>query len=141
MYQVSNGPSYNDQRFLGYVQGMSDLLSPILVLMEDEVDSFWCFCGLMEMEAGNFELVQHFMQTQLANLGLLIKFFYPQFYHYLGEWITFAVKSDNDVEQMHFCEEHILSHAPKNKRPFIWNRFTDDIFMVWRHGAEALEEF
>lgn len=32
---------------LGYVQGMSDLLSPILCLMENEVDAFWCFVGFM----------------------------------------------------------------------------------------------
>lgn len=32
---------------LGYVQGMSDLLSPILQLIGDEVDSFWCFVGFM----------------------------------------------------------------------------------------------
>lgn len=31
----------------GYIQGMNDLLSPILVIMENEVDSFWCFVGLM----------------------------------------------------------------------------------------------
>ena len=34
--------------FAGYVQGMSDLLSPILVVMENEVDAFWCFAGLMD---------------------------------------------------------------------------------------------
>lgn len=76
----------------GYVQGMSDLLSPILLLMEDEVDSFWCFCGLMDREASNFEVMQQFMQGQLANLSLLIKFFYPQFHKYLGikyNFITF----------------------------------------------------
>ena len=33
----------------GYVQGMSDLLAPILVVMENEVDAFWCFAGLMEL--------------------------------------------------------------------------------------------
>lgn len=33
---------------LGYVQGMSDLLSPILCLMTDEVDAFWCFVGFMD---------------------------------------------------------------------------------------------
>ena len=32
---------------LGYVQGMSDLLSPILCLMDNEVDAFWCFVGFM----------------------------------------------------------------------------------------------
>ena len=34
--------------FPGYVQGMSDLCAPILVVMEDEVDTFWCFAGLMD---------------------------------------------------------------------------------------------
>ena len=34
---------------LGYVQGMSDLLSPILFVMDDEADAFWCFVGLMEI--------------------------------------------------------------------------------------------
>jgi len=35
---------------LGYVQGMSDLLSPIYVVYEgDESASFWAFCGWMRM--------------------------------------------------------------------------------------------
>lgn len=33
---------------LGYVQGMSDLLSPILCVMMNEVDAFWCFVGFMD---------------------------------------------------------------------------------------------
>lgn len=33
---------------VGYVQGMNDLLVPILMMMEDEVDAFWCFKGLMD---------------------------------------------------------------------------------------------
>lgn len=32
----------------GYVQGMSDLLSPILYVMENEVDAFWCFVAFMD---------------------------------------------------------------------------------------------
>ena len=67
---------------------MSDLLSPILLLMEDEVDTFWCFCGLMDQEANNFEIMQHFMRRQLANLGALVRYFYPHFYQYLGKTAT-----------------------------------------------------
>ena len=33
---------------LGYAQGMSDMLTPILYVVDDEVDAFWCFSGLME---------------------------------------------------------------------------------------------
>lgn len=34
--------------FIGYVQGMSDLLSPVLYVMENEVDAFWCFASYMD---------------------------------------------------------------------------------------------
>lgn len=43
-----------DHFFTGYVQGMSDLLSPVLVVMENEVDAFWCFAGLMERMVSSF---------------------------------------------------------------------------------------
>lgn len=32
----------------GYVQGMSDMLAPILYVVDNEVDAFWCFAGLMD---------------------------------------------------------------------------------------------
>ena len=32
----------------GYTQGMSDLLAPVLVEIQNEVDSYWCFVGLMQ---------------------------------------------------------------------------------------------
>ena len=28
---------------------MSDLLAPLLVVMDNEVDAFWCFVGFMDM--------------------------------------------------------------------------------------------
>lgn len=34
---------------LGYVQGMSDLLAPILYVTQDEATAFWCFVGYMDM--------------------------------------------------------------------------------------------
>lgn len=71
--------------FLGYVQGMSDLLSPMLMLMEDEVDAFWCFAGLMELEEKIFEETQDLTKRQLNMLSKLIKFLYPSFSAYLGK--------------------------------------------------------
>ena len=32
---------------MGYNQGMSDLLAPILTTIQNESDTFWCFVGLM----------------------------------------------------------------------------------------------
>lgn len=37
----------------GYVQGMSDLLSPILYVMDNEVDAFWCFVSFMDQMVSN----------------------------------------------------------------------------------------
>ena len=45
---------------LGYVQGMSDLLSPILCLMHEEVDAFWCFVGFMEKVVGESNFLDLF---------------------------------------------------------------------------------
>ena len=41
-----NYATYNSE--VGYNQGMSDLLAPVLAIVQDEVDAFWCFVGLME---------------------------------------------------------------------------------------------
>ena len=59
--------------FPGYVQGMSDILSPILVVMENEVDAFWCFAGAMERVVGTrykFETTKSF-----NNFPLLISLY------------------------------------------------------------------
>ncbi|TYJ10213.1 hypothetical protein E1A91_A11G192500v1 [Gossypium mustelinum] len=40
-------------------KGMSDLLSPILFVMEDESKSFWCFVALMERLGPNFNRDQN----------------------------------------------------------------------------------
>jgi hypothetical protein len=42
----------------GYVQGMSDLCSPLYVIMKgDEVMTFWCFVALMERMVRKFRLL------------------------------------------------------------------------------------
>lgn len=39
---------------VGYMQGMCDLLAPILVIFDDESISYGCFCKLMERMIENF---------------------------------------------------------------------------------------
>uniref|UniRef100_A0A8C4WSB7 TBC1 domain family member 15 n=1 Tax=Gopherus evgoodei TaxID=1825980 RepID=A0A8C4WSB7_9SAUR len=62
---------------LGYVQGMSDLLSPVLYVTQNEVDAFWCFAGFMELVHHNFEESQESMKRQLGQLGLLLRVLDP----------------------------------------------------------------
>ncbi|KAJ8434960.1 hypothetical protein Cgig2_027803 [Carnegiea gigantea] len=54
---------------LGYCQGMNDYLSPLLFVMEDESEAFWCFAALMERVGPNFNRDQSGMQAQLFALS------------------------------------------------------------------------
>ncbi|KAG4175331.1 hypothetical protein ERO13_A11G177700v2 [Gossypium hirsutum] len=54
-------------------KGMSDLLSPILFVMEDESKSFWCFVALMERLGPNFNRDQNGMHSQLFALSKLVE--------------------------------------------------------------------
>lgn len=68
---------------LGYVQGMNDLLAPLLVVFQDEVDAFWGFVKFMELTKGNFSRTQLGMKKQLTLLGKLLKFLDPQLWDHL----------------------------------------------------------
>lgn len=39
---------------MGYMQGMCDLVAPLLVIFDDESLSYGCFCYLMERMIENF---------------------------------------------------------------------------------------
>ncbi|KAF2898055.1 hypothetical protein ILUMI_08120 [Ignelater luminosus] len=68
---------------LGYVQGMDTLLSPILYLLDNEADAFWCFVGFMNRTSPNFEKSQTYMRMQLYNTINLLTFLQPEFVEYL----------------------------------------------------------
>jgi hypothetical protein len=78
---------------LGYVQGMNDLLAPILVQMRDEVEAFECFKEFMETMKFNFLRDQSGMRKQLHLLELLIKFLDAPLYSHLGEFLFFFLYS------------------------------------------------
>ncbi|CAH8561795.1 unnamed protein product [Schistosoma margrebowiei] len=44
---------------IGYIQGMCDLLAPILIIIEDEIKTFACFNCLMKWMLPNFPLVKN----------------------------------------------------------------------------------
>lgn len=84
---------------LGYVQGMSDLLSPILCLMDNEVDAFWCFVGFMNKVCTNFEMDQAGMKSQLSQIHHLLSVTEPQLANYLDR---------HDSGNMFFCFRWLL---------------------------------
>lgn len=100
---------------LGYVQGMSDLLSPILCLMDNEVDAFWCFVGFMDKVSTNFEMDQAGMKSQLCQLHNILLVTEPQLAQYLDK---------HDSGNMFFCFRWLLVLF---KREFN----TVDIMKLW----------
>ncbi|CAH1798395.1 unnamed protein product, partial [Owenia fusiformis] len=100
---------------LGYVQGMSDLLAPILVVMENEVDAFWCFVGYMDLVHSNFELSQEGMKGQLNDTHTLLNLMDPALCNYL---------ESHESSNMYFCFRWLLIQF---KREFSF----EDIMRLW----------
>ncbi|XP_032076762.1 TBC1 domain family member 15 isoform X1 [Thamnophis elegans] len=100
---------------LGYVQGMSDLLSPILYVMENEVDAFWCFTLYMDQMHQNFEEQMQGMKTQLIQLSTLLRLLDSGFCNYL---------ESQDSGYLYFCFRWLLIRF---KREFSFQ----DILRLW----------
>lgn len=58
---------------IGYCQGMSDLLSPIVVVIEKDDEAFWCFVGFMRKARHNFRLDEVGIRRQLNIVSKIIK--------------------------------------------------------------------
>ncbi|KAF6137449.1 hypothetical protein GIB67_009925 [Kingdonia uniflora] len=70
---------------VGYCQGMSDLCSPMIILLEDEADAFWCFERLMRRLRGNFRCTESSVgvETQLNNLASITEVLDPKLHQHL----------------------------------------------------------
>ncbi|XP_016742449.1 TBC1 domain family member 15 isoform X3 [Gossypium hirsutum] len=108
-------------------QGMSDLLSPILFVMEDESESFWCFVALMERLGPNFNRDQNGMHSQLFALSKLVELLDRPLHKYFEQndclnyffcfrWILIQFKRELEYEQTmrlwevlwtHYLSEHL----------------------------------
>ncbi|KAL2233127.1 UNVERIFIED_CONTAM: GTPase-activating protein GYP7 [Sesamum indicum] len=58
---------------IGYCQGMSDLLSPIISVIEEDHVAFWCFVGFMRKARHNFRLDEVGIRRQLNIVSKIIK--------------------------------------------------------------------
>uniref|UniRef100_A0A672SSA6 TBC1 domain family member 15 n=1 Tax=Sinocyclocheilus grahami TaxID=75366 RepID=A0A672SSA6_SINGR len=99
---------------LGYVQGMSDLLSPLLFVTQNEVESFWCLTGFMDLHQ-NFEESQEAMKQQLLQLSVLLRALDPELCDYLDS---------QDSGSLCFCFRWLLIWF---KREFSF----EDILSLW----------
>ncbi|KAI5069146.1 hypothetical protein GOP47_0015447 [Adiantum capillus-veneris] len=100
---------------LGYCQGMSDFLSPILYVVGDESESFWCFASLMERMAPNFHRDQNGMHSQLLALSKLVQLLDFPLHTYLKE---------ADCLNYFFCFRWLLIQF---KREFPY----EDVMRLW----------
>lgn len=106
---------------LGYCQGMSDLLSPILFIMEDASESFWCFVALMERLGPNFDRDQNGMHSQLLALSKLVEILDSPLHNYFKQ---------ADCLNYFFCFRWILIQF---KREFEYDKVMRLWEVLWTH--------
>ncbi|XP_065863111.1 rab GTPase-activating protein 22-like [Euphorbia lathyris] len=58
---------------IGYCQGMSDLLSPIITVIPEDHEAFWCFVRYMKKARHNFRLDEVGIRRQLNIVSKIIK--------------------------------------------------------------------
>ncbi|KAL0548826.1 hypothetical protein IC582_013302 [Cucumis melo] len=70
---------------IGYCQGMSDLLSPIITVITEDHEAFWCFVGFMRKARHNFRLDEVGIRKQLNIVSRIIKFKDSHLYRHLQD--------------------------------------------------------
>ncbi|XP_052800781.1 small G protein signaling modulator 1-like isoform X2 [Mya arenaria] len=100
---------------VGYVQGMCDLLAPLLVIIDEEAKAYSCFCELMKRMSANFPHGGA-MDTHFANMRSLIQILDSELFEHMHH--------HGDYTHFYFCYRWFLLDF---KREFVY----DDIFLVW----------
>lgn len=67
----------------GYCQGMSDLLSPFVALLDEDYQAFWCFTSFMYTVRHNFRVDEVGIRRQLQMVSKILKLSDPQLYKHL----------------------------------------------------------
>uniref|UniRef100_A0A8C1RGF0 Small G protein signaling modulator 1b n=1 Tax=Cyprinus carpio TaxID=7962 RepID=A0A8C1RGF0_CYPCA len=100
---------------IGYVQGMCDLLAPLLVILDDEAMAFSCFSELMKRMNQNFPHGGA-MDTHFANMRSLIQILDAELFE--------LMQQNGDYTHFYFCYRWFLLDF---KREMVY----DDVFSVW----------
>ncbi|XP_041079944.1 small G protein signaling modulator 1-like isoform X1 [Polyodon spathula] len=100
---------------IGYVQGMCDLLAPLLVILDDEAMAFSCFTELMKRMNHNFPHGGD-MDTHFANMRSLIQILDSELFELMHQ--------NGDYTHFYFCYRWFLLDF---KRELVY----DDVFSVW----------
>uniref|UniRef100_A0A1A9WQ21 Rab-GAP TBC domain-containing protein n=1 Tax=Glossina brevipalpis TaxID=37001 RepID=A0A1A9WQ21_9MUSC len=100
---------------VGYMQGMCDLVAPLLVIFDDECLTYSCFCKLMERMIENFPNGDA-MDMHFANMRSLIQILDSEMYDLMN--------SNGDYTHFYFCYRWFLLDF---KRELIY----DDVFATW----------
>ncbi|XP_024861216.1 small G protein signaling modulator 1 isoform X7 [Kryptolebias marmoratus] len=100
---------------IGYVQGMCDLLAPLLVILDDEAKAFSCFSKLMKRMNQNFPHGGA-MDTHFANMRSLIQILDSELFELMHQ--------NGDYTHFYFCYRWFLLDF---KRELVY----DDVFTVW----------
>ncbi|KAK0053142.1 TBC1 domain family member 16 [Biomphalaria pfeifferi] len=86
---------------MGYTQGMSDLLAPVLAAIQQEVEAYWCFTGLMTRTIFVSSPRDSDMDKQLNYLRELLRVTLPKFQYHLK-------MLGQDAMELLFCHRWIL---------------------------------
>jgi len=104
---------------VGYCQGMSDLLSPLLVTMMDEAHAYVCFCALMQRLKKNFMVDGQAMTKMFQHLSEGLMYYDPEFFAYL---------KINQADDLLFCYRWLLLEM---KREFAFEDSLQVLETLW----------
>ncbi|XP_053363976.1 small G protein signaling modulator 2 isoform X4 [Clarias gariepinus] len=100
---------------VGYVQGMCDLLAPLMVILDDECLAYSCFTQLMKRMSQNFP-TGGAMDTHFANMRSLIQILDSELFELMHQ--------NGDYTHFYFCYRWFLLDF---KRELLY----EDVFAVW----------
>ncbi|XP_053705148.1 TBC1 domain family member 25 [Synchiropus splendidus] len=104
---------------ISYCQGMSDIASPILAVMDNEAHAFICFCGIMKRLEGNFRPDGQLMSIKFQHLKLLLQYSDAEFYSYLVS---------RGADDLFFCYRWLLLEL---KREFAFDDALRMLEVTW----------